>query len=214
MASLPMSNKRAWGTRMSVGKILTGLAAAFVAAEAVYSVADTSSHYLRPPGAQSEHDFLSRCIKCGKCAQACPHYAIRIAKDFDAQVSGTPYIDAETQPCRMCPSFPCVEVCPTEALRNIVTLRDVNMGYARISETRCIAYQGMRCEVCYRVCPLIDEAITIDFSALEDDNIHTRFIPVIDQEVCTDCGLCVQRCVVRDPRSAVRIVTLAEQEDI
>ena len=34
----------------------------------------------------------------------------------------------------------------------------------------------------------------------------------IDASLCTGCGLCVQRCVVRDPNSAIRIVTLAEQE--
>ena len=197
---------------MSFGKALIGLAGFVVAADAVYSALDSTTYYLRPPGAQSEKDFLSRCIKCGKCAEACPHVAIHMAKDLNMTLAGTPYIDPQEQPCRMCADLPCVKVCPTLALRDTETKRDIHIGYAKISETRCIAYQGMRCEVCYRICPLIDEAITIDFSALEDDDIHTRFLPTVDPEVCTGCGLCVQRCVVRDPDSAVRIVTLAEQE--
>ena len=197
---------------MGFGKVLTGIAAAAVAAQAVYSVADSSTFYLRPPGAQSEADFLARCIKCGKCAEACPHIAIHMAKDLDMALAGTPFMDPEEQPCRMCPTFPCVEVCPTLALRDIVERKNVKMGYAKVDENKCIAFKGMRCEVCYRICPLIDEAITIDFSPLEGDDIHTRFLPVINKHKCTGCGLCVQRCVVRDPNSAIRIVTLAEQE--
>ncbi len=86
------------------------------------------------------------------------------------------------------------------------------MGYARIEEDVCIAYQGYRCEVCYRVCPLIDEAIKIDFQSLEGDEIHTKFIPTIDEDVCTGCGLCVERCAVSEPYVPIRIVTLAEKE--
>ena len=70
----------------------------------------------------------------------------------------------------------------------------------------------MRCEVCYRVCPLIDEAITIEYESIENDAIHTKFIPTINKEVCTGCGLCVQRCVVRDPKVAMKVVSIAAQE--
>ena len=197
---------------MGFGKVLAGIAAAAVAAEAVYSVADNSTYYLRPPGAQSEADFVSRCVKCGKCAEACPHRVIKIAKDLDMQLAGTPYIDAEDAACRLCPTLPCIDVCPTEALRNVTESANVDMGYALVNENTCIAFRGLRCEVCYRVCPLIDQAITIDFQELEGDNIHARFLPKVNKHVCTGCGLCVQRCVVRDPHAAIRIVSLAEQE--
>ena len=72
--------------------------------------------------------------------------------------------------------------------------------------------KGYRCEVCYRICPLIDEAIKIDFQALEGDDIHTKFIPTIDPHICTGCGLCVERCAVSEPYVPIRIVTCAEQE--
>jgi ferredoxin-type protein NapG len=85
------------------------------------------------------------------------------------------------------------------------------MGYARIDEEVCIAYKGYRCEVCYRVCPLIDEAITLDFQSMERDDIHTKFIPTISKQDCTGCGLCVERCAVSEPYVPIRIVTLAEQ---
>ena len=37
-------------------------------------------------------------------------------------------------------------------------------------------------------------------------------MPTIDTSVCTGCGLCVQRCVVREPKVPIRIVSRAEQE--
>jgi len=198
---------------MGAGKIIAGVAAALVAAEGVFSVsANNSSRLLRPPGIQGEADFMARCIKCGKCIEACPYAALHAAGPLEGAAAGTPYIDPREQACRLCKGFPCVEACPTGALRDVVERADPKAGYALIDEQVCIAYQGYRCEVCYRVCPLIDKAITIDFQAMEQDDIHTKFIPTIDRHYCTGCGLCVERCAVSEPHVPIRIVTRAEQE--
>jgi len=198
---------------MGAGKIIAGLAALAVAAEGVVSVtANATSALLRPPGIQSERDFMARCIKCGKCIEACPYAALHVADASQGAAAGTPCIDAREQACRLCADFPCVDVCPTQALRDVAEKHDPHMGYARIEEDVCIAYQGYRCEVCYRICPLIDEAITIDFQSLEGDDIHMKFAPVVNKDVCTGCGLCVERCAVSEPYVPIRIVTLAEQE--
>ena len=198
---------------MSAGKIIAGLAAAVVAAEGVFSVAaNSSSKLLRPPGIQGERDFMARCIKCGKCIEACPYAALHAAGPMEGAAAGTPYIDAREQACRLCKGFPCVAACPTGALRDVVERSDPKAGYAHIDEEVCIAYKGYRCEVCYRVCPLIDEAITLDFQAMEQDDIHTKFIPTINKDICTGCGLCVERCAVSEPYVPIRIVTRAEQE--
>ena len=85
------------------------------------------------------------------------------------------------------------------------------MGVAVIDEDLCIAFQGMRCEVCYRACPLIDEAIVIDYRMREGDAIHSVFAPVIVEDKCVGCGLCVQRCVVSEPEVAIRIASDAER---
>lgn len=198
---------------MAAGKIIAGLAAAVVAAEGAWAVAgNAQSKLLRPPGIQGEADFMARCIKCGKCIEACPYAALHAAGLMEGAAAGTPCINAREQACRLCLDFPCVAACPTGALRDVTKRTDPDAGYARIDEEICIAYQGYRCEVCYRICPLIDQAITIDFQAMEEDDIHTKFIPTIDPHVCTGCGLCVERCAVDEPYVPIRIITRAEQE--
>lgn len=197
---------------MNIGKIIAGIAGAAIVAEGAYAVASGPSNLLRPPGSQGEKDFMARCVKCGLCVEACPYGSIHVADLAQGAAAGTPYIDAVTQACRMCEDFPCVAACPTEALRNVSAVSDVKMGVAEIDTDACIAYKGLRCEVCYRICPLIDEAIYCDPALLQGDAIHVSFRPTINADVCTGCGLCVERCVVHEPKLAIRIRSIAEQE--
>lgn len=196
---------------MKLSNVIAGAAFTMVAAQAAGYLLRGEANALRPPGAQSESDFMARCIKCGKCIEACPYQAIKPAGELSGIAVGTPLLDAREQACRLCEDFPCVKACPTGALRDVEARSDVRMGVALIDEETCIAFQGMRCEVCYRVCPLIDEAITIDYRMREGDDIHAVFAPIIDEEKCVGCGLCVERCVVSDPVVPIRIVTQAEQ---
>jgi len=162
---------------------------------------------LKPPGAVSDDDFIARCISCGKCVLACPFGAILTATVADGRAAGTPYIDARRKACRLCVDFPCVAACPTGALRDINKQSDVKMGTAVINEELCVVFNnGNRCEVCYRVCPFIDEAIVTEFHDRPGDNIHMIFAPVVNEDKCVGCGLCVERCVVSKPDLAIKIV--------
>ncbi len=192
---------------MKPSSIIAGLAATFVAFQGATYVIRGKADLLRPPGAQGETDFMARCIKCGKCIEACPYVALSPAGNDAGFAVGTPVVNARTQACRLCEDFPCVEACPTKALRDVEHRSDVRMGIAVIDEDLCIAFKGMRCEVCYRVCPLIDEAITIDYRLRENDAIHSVFAPIINQDKCVGCGLCVERCVVDEPDVAIRIAS-------
>ena len=196
---------------MKPSSVIAGASAAIVAFQAVVYASRGESSLLRPPGAQGESDFMARCIKCGKCIEACPYQALKPAGNEAGMAVGTPRIDARDQACRLCEDFPCVDVCPTGALRDVSARSDVRMGVAVIDEEGCIAFQGMRCEVCYRACPLIDQAIVIDYRMREDDAIHTLFAPVIDEDACVGCGLCVERCVISEPTVPIRIATDAER---
>lgn len=191
---------------MKIKSLIPFLAGGAVLAQAAVLGARSSQDILRPPGAQGEEDFLARCIKCGRCIEACPYASLRVADNSAGLAVGTPTLDVRTQACRLCEDFPCVEACPTSALRNIEERSDVDMGLAVIDNELCIAMKGMRCEVCYRICPLIDKAITIDYRLRDGDDIHSVFAPVINEEECVGCGLCVERCVVDDPDLAIKIV--------
>jgi ferredoxin-type protein NapG len=177
-----------------------------VSGQAVFSLLHDPGFLLRPPGAHGEDDFLSRCVTCGRCIEACPHVALYAAPWETGISAGTPVIDARKQACRLCEDLPCVTACPTGALRDVTKRQDVRMGTAIIDEELCIALRiGVRCEVCYRSCPLINEAIDIELRPREGDVTHAVFAPVIDIERCVGCGLCVERCVVGDPAVAIRI---------
>ena len=185
--------------------IVAGGIAAIAVVQGALLVPHAEAQPLRPPGAQGEQDFLSLCVKCGQCIQACPYASLSPARMSSGLAVGTPVISARDQACRLCEDFPCVNACPTHALRDIGSRRDVSMGVAVIDEETCLSFKGMRCEVCYRACPLIDEAITIDYRMREGDAIHSIFAPQINEESCVGCGLCVERCVVSDPGPAIQV---------
>ena len=190
------------GAAPGIAKIVAG---ALVAGGIVGASLDTSREHLRPPGAQDEDDFLSKCIKCGRCIEACPHKALIADQGTYGLGSavGAPMYDMRTQACHLCEDFPCIAACPTLAVYSRDT---VHIGTAVIKRDLCIAVQGMRCEVCYRACPFVDKAITIDYHMRENDDLHAVFEPIVNPVHCTGCGLCVQRCVVSEPEVAIEIV--------
>ena len=190
---------------MGIAKYLPYAAAALLGVQAVAYIAHPTDGLIRPPGAQEEKDFSSRCVKCGRCIEACPYAAIVPASADAGSAVGAPTLDLRNQACRLCHDFPCAAACPTDALRDVAAVEDVDMGHAVIDEDLCIALQGMRCEVCYRACPLIDRAITIDYRLREGDSIHSVFAPVIDEQACVGCGLCVERCVIGQPEVAIKV---------
>ena len=192
------------GARVRAGAVLAAVAAAGAVAAAA-APADTAA-LIRPPGARDERDFLARCIKCGRCMEACPYRTLHADARPTGPGAGAPVVDVRTQACRLCADLPCIAACPTEALHPVASREEVRMGTAVIRRDACIAVQGMRCEVCYRACPLIDSAIAIDYRLREGDVTHAVFEPKVDPAFCTGCGLCVQRCPVSQPYPAIEIV--------
>jgi ferredoxin-type protein NapG len=165
---------------------------------------------LRPPGALAEDDFVAACVRCGLCVRDCPYDTLTLASLGDGVPTGTPYFIARQVPCEMCDDIPCVVACPTGALDEKLTdINDAEMGVAAITDTRnCLNYQGLRCDVCYRVCPLIDEAIRLVRSANVRTGKHAHFIPTVDADKCTGCGKCERACVLEE--SAIRVIPMAQ----
>ncbi len=167
---------------------------------------------LRPPGALPEEDFLSACIRCGLCVRDCPYDTLKLAElGHDAIATGTPYFTARDVPCEMCDDIPCVAACPTGALDpSLDNIDDAKMGVAvLVDQENCLNFLGLRCDVCYRVCPVIDEAITLETSHNARSGHHAIFAPAVHAERCTGCGVCEKSCVLPDAAIKVLPIKLA-----
>ncbi|MDE7316443.1 MAG: ferredoxin-type protein NapG [Helicobacter sp.] len=166
--------------------------------------AGKDSYSLRPPGAEEEQRFFSLCVRCGLCVEACPYDTLKLSSLFDKAPLGTPFFEAREIPCYLCPDLPCVRECPTNALdsKHLEATRpieELKMGIAVLDSAFCLAYWGIQCDACYRVCPLIDRALKIEQKRNEKTGKHALLLPVVDNEVCVGCGLCEHACITEKP---------------
>ena len=169
---------------------------------------------IRPPGALDEEEFLAKCIRCGLCVRDCPFDILKLADITSDVATGTPYFTARDIPCEMCDDIPCVKACPSNALdRTLTNIDDARMGLAVIvDQETCLNYLGLRCDVCYRVCPLIDKAISLQLQHNERTQKHALFIPVVHSDSCTGCGKCEKACVLEEAAIKVLPIDLAKGE--
>ncbi len=167
---------------------------------------------IRPPGALAEPDFQGACIRCGLCVRDCPYHILELAKPEDDLATGTPYFVARKAPCEMCEDIPCVKACPTGALDHKLTnINKAKMGLAALADQEtCLNFLGMRCDVCYRVCPVIDKAITLERTHNVRTGKHTMFLPTVHSDHCTGCGKCEKSCVLEVAAIKVFPIQLAK----
>ena len=167
---------------------------------------------LRPPGARSEAEFLALCVRCGLCVRACPYDTLRLADLLDGAPTGTPFFKARQVPCEMCEEIPCLKACPTGALDPALTdINQARMGLAvLIDQEHCLNFLGLRCDVCYRVCPVIDKAITLEHQHNPRSDRHAMLLPTVHAEACTGCGKCEKSCVLPEPAIKVLPRPLAQ----
>jgi len=160
---------------------------------------------LRAPGARDEPEFLAACLRCGMCVRECPYQILDLARLGEHIAVGTPYFVARSGPCEMCPEIPCVKACPSGALDPELT--DINrarIGVAVLTDQdTCLNFLGLRCEVCYRACPLSDKAITLE-PQQNPRSVHAIFIPTVHADQCTGCGKCEHACVLES--AAIRVL--------
>lgn len=191
--------------RYACGAGAAGLLLAGVARQSKALPAQT----LRPPGAIAEDRFASACVRCGLCVRGCPYKTLKLAEIGDGPAIGTPFFIARDVPCEMCDDIPCVKACPTGALeKSLVKIEKARMGLAAVVDREtCLNLQGLRCDVCYRVCPVIDKAITLERTHNTRTQKHAVFEPVVHSDACTGCGKCEKSCVLE--KAAIRVLPLA-----
>ena len=161
---------------------------------------------LRPPGALAEDEFLGACVRCGLCVRACPYDTLSLAGLAAGAPTGTPFFEARKIPCEMCEDIPCVVACPTGALdKGLTDITRARMGSAvLVGHETCLNVLGLRCDVCYRVCPLLDKAIRLEIRHNERTGRHAYLIPVVDTSACTGCGKCEKACVLEE--AAIKVL--------
>ena len=185
-------------------QLITAVAAGVAAAPFVRlgSLARRPGEFLlRPPGAQSEAEFLSRCIRCGQCLKVCLTNGLQPAF-WEAGLEGlyTPRLIPRMGYCAYTCNL-CGQVCPTGAipLLDLKVKQATVLGTATINRSRCIPYtEGTDCLVCEEHCPVSPKAIT--FYMQEVPDLQGRKIlvklPVVNPDRCIGCGHCEQVCPV------------------
>jgi len=163
---------------------------------------------IRPPGALAEDDFLAACVRCGLCVRDCPYNTLTLSDLANVTLpvaTGTPYFTARDIPCEMCEDIPCVKACPTGALdRELTDIAQSRMGLAAlVDQESCLNFLGLRCDVCYRVCPVIDKAITLELRHNPRSDRHALLLPTVHSDACTGCGKCEKSCVL--PEAAIKV---------
>lgn len=139
----------------------------------------------RPPGAVEEKAFRQFCTRCSRCIDVCQPVALKPAGFFDGWANvGTPIMNPNK--CVLC--MDCVRTCPTGALQK-VPKKEVDIGTVIIHKDICWAYlRKKRCRICFEDCPL--KAVEME---------RDRF-PIVVEEKCNGCGICVRRCPT-DPKA-------------
>ncbi len=201
--------------RKAVASVLAGVGAALFLQTGIREVrgdvvpGNVSPRFLiRPPGARVEEDFLSRCIRCGKCMKACPTNTLQPVW-FESGILGlfSPKILPRRGPCEPLCNV-CGQVCPTGAIRELPVHEKTwaRMGTAVVLREKCLAWAWDRkCLVCFEVCP---------YAALELRRVPEIPVPVpfVLLDKCAGCGTCEFHCpvqaqsaIVVEPMHALRM---------
>ncbi len=142
-------------------------------------------NFFRPPGALDELEFLTSCTRCNSCVEACPEKSISLFTSSNGtKLMNTPFLEPNLSPCTYCGK--CRDVCPTEALSKIGLKFNYAIGHARINNNSCIALKGVICDYCEQSCPI------------EGALVFQKGKPVISENLCNGCGICVAHCISED----------------
>ncbi|TGN19229.1 4Fe-4S dicluster domain-containing protein [Leptospira idonii] len=135
-----------------------------------------------PPGATK--DFFNLCTGCNECVFACPYTAL-FPVTPEKENKTFPFLDPNAKSCHLCSDWPCIAVCPENALVGYdVSETKPKFGKAKGIYDHCINQKtgNKTCEACFSACPVEK---TVNFRGN---------LPIFSSSSCTGCGLCVEVC--------------------
>jgi ferredoxin len=189
---------------MTLGLAIAGLA---LLRSDVFTKRETP-HLIHPPGAR-QNDLLSKCVRCGECARACPTNAIQPAL-YEAGLEGlwAPILIPRLGYCDYSCNA-CGQVCPVQAIPplSLDEKRAQVIGLAYLDQNRCIAWADHRdCIVCEEMCPLPEKAVWLEKGEFINTTGEavTLQLPHVNRELCIGCGICEYKCPVNG-EAAIRV---------
>jgi polyferredoxin len=192
--SFPQQPTPRWNHEFDPGRReLVGSVAASAAGLVLFNTSlarAESPDLLRPPGVAPREDrFLTQCIRCGQCVQACPGHVLHPAwLGMSWGSFWTPALVPTQGGCQT-DCNRCGQVCPSGAIPNL-SLEEKKqqvMGIAVVDEILCI-----NCMVCEKACPT--QAIGRVEIRKPDAKRTRKPLPVVTQEKCNGCGQCEFVC--------------------
>ena len=155
---------------------------------------------IRPPGAQDEGAFLSRCLRCSECMKVCPTSGLQPSLgQAGLEALWTPVLTSRVGYCDYSCTA-CGHVCPSGAIPKLQleTKRRQVLGVAVIDRDRCLPWASdTPCIVCQEMCPIPDKAIVLSGQRLitrPDGTQDYLSRPKVVARRCTGCGICEYKC--------------------
>ncbi len=164
-------------------------------------VEQKARHWIRPPFARPELDFLLACTRCDACMEACPHQVIfPLPFSRGAEVAATPALDLLNKGCHLCSDWPCVQACGDGALVFPETEEEdhvlpATLASVEIDTSTCLPYNGPECGACRGSCPVPGALLW------QGERPH------IEAEACVGCALCREACIL-EPK-AIKVSSAA-----
>ena len=154
---------------------------------------------IRPPGAQGEATFRSRCLRCAQCMKVCPTTGLQPAL-VEAGWEGlwTPVLQPRVGYCDYSCNA-CGQVCPSGAIPRLTLdeKRQALLGQAAVDRDRCLPWaSGVPCIVCEEMCPTPQKAIRLEEATVVAADGLSIVVqrPSVLRELCIGCGICENRC--------------------
>jgi len=155
---------------------------------------------IRPPGAQDEGAFLSRCLRCSECMKVCPTSGLQPSLGQGGlEALWTPVLASRLGYCDFSCTA-CGHVCPSGAIPKLglEEKRKRVLGVAVIDRDRCLPWaSNTPCIVCQEMCPISDKAIVLSGQHLitrPDGTQDYLARPKVVPKRCIGCGICEYKC--------------------